>query len=121
MKQQFLTVLNRYLFVVAVGVAATGCATHAGRDGSPKPEDGREMRRAHFYGDRKYGSEAMFNPLSAVLNNGFDQIRTYPDRNVFKFDYSGAAEGSWNSIAKASELVKEYGAWNWVRYELLPL
>jgi hypothetical protein len=111
----------RYGAVAITLAAATGCATHAGHEFAPKPEDGREMRKEHYYSNKPYGSESQFNPFSALLNNGYDQVRTYPDRRIFEFDYSNAAKGSWNSIARADELVKQYGTWNWIRFELLPL
>jgi len=111
----------RYAFVATALAAASGCATHPGYEPAPTPQNAREFRRTHFYANRPYGAESQFNPLSAILNNGYDQVRTYSDRRVFDFDYSTAAEGSWNSIARADDLVKQYGAWNWVRFELLPL
>lgn len=107
--------------VPVVLALATGCATHAGHETGPKPEAGPAMRRAHYYSNRQYGSESQFNPLSAILNNGYDQVRTGPDRRVFGFDYRSGAEGSWNSIVRAGELLKGYGTANWIRYELLPL
>lgn len=111
----------RYGTVATVLAVASGCASHRGHETAPRPEDGRALRKAHYYQDRQYGTEAQFNPLAAILNNGYDQIRTYPDRRAFEFDYGTAALGSWNSIARAGELLREYGTWNWVRYELLPL
>src|SRR6185369_17244111 len=96
----------RYAGVAATVAVVTGCASHAGHETAPKPETAKEMRRQHFYANRQYGSESQFNPLSAILNNGYDQVRTYSDRRVFTFDYAGAAEGSWNSIARADQLVK---------------
>src|SRR5690242_12611771 len=111
----------RYVAVAIVLAAASGCATHAGHEFGPKPEDGREMRKEHYYSNKPYGSESQFNPLSAILNNGYDQVRTYPDRRIFEFDYATAARGAWNSIARANELVSTYGTRDWIRYELLPL
>jgi hypothetical protein len=111
----------RYGAVATVVAVASGCATHSGHETAPRPEDGRALRKAHYYQDRQYGSEAQYNPLAAILNNGYDQIRTYPDRGAFEFDYGTAAVGSWNSIVRANKLVSKYGTWNWVRYELLPL
>lgn len=112
---------HRCVAVATVLAAASGCATHAGHETGPKPETGREMRRAHFYQNRQYGSESQFNPLSAVLNNGYDQIRTFPNRGALTFDYRGGAEGTLNSLLNAGKLVRQYGTWNWVRFELLPL
>ncbi len=79
------------------------------------------MRRAHFYANRQYGAESQFNPLTTILNNGYDQVRTGPNRAVFDFDYDLGGTGAWNSIIKARRLVRQYGTRDWVRYELLPL
>jgi len=110
-----------YGAVALLLATASGCATRKPPATDPRPENGAAMRHRLWYGNRDFGSESQFNPFSAVLNNGYDQIRTLNDRNVLEFDYSGAAKGSWNSIVRADKLVKSYGAWNWVRYELLPL
>jgi hypothetical protein len=111
----------RYAIVATVLAGATGCATHAGHETRLKPENGPAMRRAHYYANRQYGSESQFNPLSAILNNGYDQVRTGPDRRVFAFDYGSGAEGSLNSILRAGHLLRDYGTANWIKYELLPL
>ncbi len=110
----------RYTAVATVLAGATGCATHAGHETALKPEFGPAMRRAHYYSNRQYGSESQFNPLSTILNNGYDQVRTAPDRRVFAFDYGSGAEGSLNSILRAGALLRGYGTSNWIRYELLP-
>lgn len=79
------------------------------------------MRRAYYYARRPYGSEAAFNPLTSFLNNGYDQVRTGPDRRFLKYDYDVQATGAWQSIIHAQRLVREYGQRDWLRYEVFPL
>lgn len=62
-----------------------------------------------------------FNPLTSILNNGYDQVRTGPNRRVFEFDYDLGGTGAWNSILRAQRLVREYGTRDWLRYEIFPL
>ena len=82
---------------------------------------GPEMRKKYWYASRPYGSEATANPLVSILNNGYDQIRTGPNRQVFRFDYDRGATGAWQSMIHAQRLVRQYGTRDWIRYELLPL
>jgi len=80
------------------GLLALGLSACASTGGAPKPASapmtGPEIRRAYYYARRPYGSEAAFNPLTAFLNNGYDQVRTGPDRRFLKYDYDVQATGA---------------------------
>ena len=83
---------------------------------------GYEMRKKYYYARRPYGSEATTNPLTSILNNGYDQIRTGPDRRIFTYKYRRGATSAWQSMIHPRRLVREYGGFgDWAKYELLPL
>lgn len=98
-------------------LCVVGCAKRP----APLTMSGPEMRKTYYYASRPYGSEATINPLTSILNNGFDQIRTGPGRAVFSFDYAMNATSAWQSMIHPRRLIREYGAGDWVKFELLPL
>lgn len=112
------------LFVVAL---LAGCARQpvAGVTPAPVQKDsvltGPQIRRAYYYNSRSYGSEATVNPLVSILNNGYDQIRTGPNRQVFRFGYDQSVTAAWQSMIHAQRLVRQFGTRDWIRFELLPL
>jgi hypothetical protein len=81
------------------------------------------MRKRYYYGNRPYGSEAIMNPLTSIIHNGYDQIRTGPEegRRVFTYKYRMGATSAWQSMIHPVRLVREYGVRDWFKYELLPL
>jgi len=82
---------------------------------------GPEMRKKYFYANRPYGTESQFNPMTSFLNNGYDQVRTFPDHRVFDFDYGQGTKAVWNSVVRVDHLVRQYGARTWLKYEVFPL
>jgi hypothetical protein len=75
-----------------------------------------------FYTNKPFGSESQFNPLSLVINDGFDMLRTAnTDRHVFDLDYALAAHGAWLAITQPDKVLRTYGYDTWVRRQLLPL
>jgi hypothetical protein len=95
----------------------------ADSDTATAATDTTRSRRGHrFYTGKRYGSEAQFNPLSLVVNGGFDQLRTRgADRHIFRFPYGVAATSLWQSLTHLDRVYRHYGWGNWVRDELLPL
>ena len=49
------------------------------------------IQAQYYYSGKTYGSEAMFNPINVILNNGYDiiQLGNKP-RTIFDFPYSHA-------------------------------
>jgi hypothetical protein len=87
-----------------------GCAAHGGG------------RRAQFYAGRPYGTEAQFNPLSEVVNEGFDMLRTdFADRHVLRFPYDIAAGNVGRSLLRPDAAYRRFGWGRALRGELLPL
>lgn len=106
---------------VAACTAARRSRATAPTQSATAGDSAAAVRRTHFYANRPYGTEAQFNPLAVILNNGFDQVRTGPNRRVLEFDYRRGGTGAWHSIIHAPCLVRGYGVRDWTRFELLPL
>jgi hypothetical protein len=102
-----------------------GCGVIHVEPATPRPSDSTRTappKGQRFYTGKTYGSESQFNPLSVVLNGGFDQLRTENAvRNIFEFDYPLAAHGAWISMTKPDRVLRTYGYGTWVKRQLLPL
>lgn len=99
----------------AVGlVALAGACAHplTSRPASPKPR---------FYTGKDYGSEAAFNPLTQILNEGFDVLALRgQDRHVFDRGLGADASNVWRSLTHADATYRNYG-WSVLRNEFLPI
>jgi hypothetical protein len=75
-----------------------------------------------FYASRDYGSESQFNPLTAILNDGFDFGHTTSmDRHVFERDYAGAFHNVMRSVLQPGRTIRHYGVARAVKNEWFPL
>lgn len=108
--------------MVALGLA-TACAPRRPVQPAPTPtRPGERASAARFYAARPYGTEAQFNPLSEIVNEGFDMLRTdFADRRVLRFPYDVAAGNIGRSLLRPDRAWKRFGWRNVVRGELLPL
>jgi hypothetical protein len=83
-----------------------------------------DSARAHtkrFYQSLPYGSESEFNPVSLVVNGGYDQMRTGQFRRVFEFPYRGSFNTVWHSLTHPDAVIRHYGVSAWLRNEVFPL
>lgn len=107
--------------MVLAAALALGCAT--GRTpaaDAPPPEP--PPRGHRFYQSRPWGTEAQFNPISLVLNGGFDQLRVEnANRRLDEFPWKSAATNVVASIGNTERALRRYGWSAWLRDEVLPL
>src|SRR5581483_7875553 len=85
-------------------------STHAesARDADVRPEAHR------FYTGKTYGTEAEFNPVTEVLNEGFDVLGTRgQDRHIFRRDLGGDARNVLSSALNPIHTFSSYG-WRYV-------
>jgi hypothetical protein len=74
-----------------------------------------------FYTGKEYGSEAAFNPLTQVLNEGFDVLALRgQDRHIFDRGLDRDAANVWRSLTHADATYRNYG-WSVLRNEFLPI
>jgi hypothetical protein len=112
----------------AIGVLLLGesCASSAPRIAPNPAASSSDSAHAppgqRFYAGRAYGSEAQFNPVTTVVNMGFDQLsRDDADRKVFTLNYQAAATNVLHSMLNPIRPWQRFGWWNLVEDEILPL
>ncbi|MCF7823731.1 MAG: hypothetical protein K9N35_06115 [Candidatus Marinimicrobia bacterium] len=75
-----------------------------------------------FYTGKSYGSEALFNPVSVVLNNGYDIIQLgNRERTIFDYPYKDASANVWRSVSHPLKTISAYGTQKFITSELFPL
>jgi hypothetical protein len=75
-----------------------------------------------FYRGLAYGSEAQFNPLTELLNEGFDMFRSdNRNRRLGDFPFERASTNVLRSLVHADSALRAYGWKNTLTDELLPL
>jgi hypothetical protein len=90
---------------------------------SPAPvRDPRKHGPRRFYTGKNYGSEAEFNPLTEILNEGFDVLSLqYADRHILTRTYGIDAKNVFVSLMHPVQSFSDYGWGNLVKAELLPM
>lgn len=76
----------------------------------------------YFYHRRDYGSEALYNPVTLVLNMGYDinQLRNIGDE-VFTFPFPLSAKHTFKNLFRPDRPIRDMGAWKWLKSEVLPI
>ena len=106
-----------------------GCATPRARPTTLTAVPARDSTAAtkpvsppRFYLGRDFGSERQFNPLSQIVNEGFDILRANNrNRHVLRRNYDVAVRNVWNSTANFDRTLRAYGVRRAWRNEFLPL
>src|SRR4051812_46428719 len=97
-----------------------GCVHQPPLDPGPAPVDPHHGAR-RFYKGEDYGSESVFNPLTHVLNEGFDVLSgTHADRRIFDRPYGTDATNVFRSLIHAPDALREYGWDNVLKAEIIP-
>ena len=74
-----------------------------------------------FYTGKTYGSDAAFNPVSEVLNEGFDVLGLFgQDKHIFNRGFTGDLQNVWRSVYHFDQTYRNYG-WDAIRNEFLPI
>jgi hypothetical protein len=87
----------------------------------PEPQSRADSSPPRFYRNRSSGSEAEFNPISLVLNGGYDQLRVGDYRLVFDLPYRRAFASVWHSVTDPEPVIRHYGWGAWLTHEVFPL
>jgi len=83
--------------------------------------DSARAHTARFYQSLPYGSEAQFNPISLIVNGGYDQLRTGQNRRIFEYPYRTSFNTVWRSLTHPDAVIRHYGVRRWLRNEVFPL
>jgi hypothetical protein len=81
---------------------------------------------ALYYHGHRYGSQALFSPLSVIVNRGYDifQLGAAPSgRNPWKFPYRNGIENVLlDAVLHPAAAIERYPGWSlWLRSEVFPL
>ena len=77
--------------------------------------------RNYFYKGLQYGSDAIYNPISTILNGGFGIIQLgNRDRKILNIDYRTGWKNVWDNILHPVKHIRAYGTGKFVRNEIVP-
>lgn len=76
----------------------------------------------YFYNPVPYGSEALYNPITLILNGGFDPFQMLNDRepawkNVY---WNTAATNVWRCLTSPGPIINRYGWKKFIEVEVFP-
>lgn len=75
----------------------------------------------YFYKGRDFGSEALFNPVSIVLNGGFDMIQVSHERDITKVPVYSGARNVFRNLGDPFGAIRRYGWGDFLRDQVIPL
>ena len=88
----------------------------------PPPKAKFQSDTQRFYRGLPYGSESQFNPMTEILNEGFDMFRTdNANRRLADFPFDRAAKNVFRQVLRPDSAYRQYGFKNTLTDELLPL
>ena len=114
------------LFCVALAPVAARAAVPEpdGQDLALSPATAAETQgqQRYFYRGYDFGSQALFNPLTNLLNRGFDVLQLRGDnRDPFTVLHGSDVRNVLDNLAHPFARVSQEGRWKFTREELLPL
>lgn len=113
---------NREQFASAGRSAASHTANESRALASNAERCGNGGADPELYFALPYGTESTFNPVSQILNEGFDYWQLAgQDRRIEQVDYDGALRMIGRSIKHADRSINSYGKRKWFREEILPV
>jgi hypothetical protein len=80
-----------------------------------------QAQAPYFYKGRDYGSEAMYNPISLVLNAGFDMIQVSHDRDITRIPFYAGGKNVFRNLGNPFGVISRYGWEDFLRDQVIPL
>jgi hypothetical protein len=79
-------------------------------------------QKRYFYTNKEYGSEALFNPLTLLINGGYDitQLQSVSNK-IDNPNFSRMLNNVLGNLGDPFPRIRKYGTWKFFRQELLPL
>ena len=75
----------------------------------------------YFYKGYDYGNQAIYHPLYVLLSGGFDMIQVGDKRDIKNFPYKTASTNIWRNLSNPFKPINNYGWWNFIKDQVLPL
>ena len=84
-------------------------------------QDSIPAKPYYFYKGYKYGTQGVYNPLTVLLNAGFDiyQLEEH-NRHIFKFPYAQSVGNVFWNLGHPGKVISEIGWWNVISTEVIP-
>jgi len=81
-----------------------------------------QEKERYFYSGKPYGSEALYNPLSVLLNASYDILQLDGhSREIFRFPYGTSARNVFRNLSNPFPSISNFGWRNFLRHEVFPL
>jgi len=77
-------------------------------------------QKKYFYTGKDYGSEAVFNPISSIINGGFDIFQVQRNRDLRSVTFAAGFNNVMRNIKDPLTPVHNYGAWNFIKDQIIP-
>jgi hypothetical protein len=74
----------------------------------------------YFYTGKNYGSEATFNPVSLIINGGFDIFQVQRNRDIRSVAFSAGLNNVIRNIKDPITPINHYGWWNFIKDQVIP-
>jgi hypothetical protein len=74
----------------------------------------------YFYTGKNYGSEATFNPVSVIINGGFDIFQVERNRDLRSVTFYAGLKNVYNNIIDPISPINHYGWWNFIKDQVIP-
>jgi hypothetical protein len=84
--------------------------------------DATFSQQRYFYTNKDYGSEALFNPLTLLINGGYDitQLQSVSNR-LRDAPFARMANNVFGNLGDPFPRIRKYGTWKFLRQEILPI
>lgn len=83
--------------------------------------DSATTKPYYYYYGYDYGTQGVYNPLTLILNAGFDIYQlTEHERKMFRFPYSKSAKNVFWNLGHPKKVINEIGWWNFIGSEIIP-
>ena len=94
-----------FFFLILTIIAAT--AVHA--------------QERYFYSGKTYGSEAMYNPLSVIINGGYDVLQASTHTgSIATLPYRSSFNNVWRNISNPFPQIEKFGWSRFINQEVFP-
>jgi hypothetical protein len=107
----------------ALSALVAGVAMMALGPGLARADEGEgEPPKHYFYKGYDYGSQALYNPLSVIINRGFDTLQLRPNnRSIYKQSWLIAMRNVGNNVRDPFTPIAQEGWGRFLREEIFPL
>jgi hypothetical protein len=75
----------------------------------------------YFYTGKNYGNESLINPVYVFINGGFDMLQVGNRRDLSKLAFATGAKNVYRNLANPFKTINNYGWWNFISDQVLPL